>query len=109
MSYSERERREVALRAAAHIQAGLDDIADAAREVEQATGERILSRAPHMSDAARSDLERLLVQVRAADVALAMALEWVGPKDRLGAVLKRMPREAAVELAAKLRAAGLDV
>lgn len=107
--YSEQDRKEIARRAAAVLQAGMDELADAARQVELETGEKVLRRRPSMADATRSDVEVLLAQVEAAAVALKLALAWVGPRDTLGSVLKRMPRAAAVELAAKLRAAGLDV
>lgn len=105
----EDDKREVARRAAAILQCAQDQITEAARQVEAQTGEKLLHRRPPISDAGRGDLERLLVQVRTATEALELALQWVGVRDRLGAVLKRMPRDAAVELAEKLRAAGLDV
>lgn len=105
----EQERKEIARRAAAVLQCSLDVIEETAREVERETGQRVLRRRPQMSDATRRDLEELLAQVRAAEEALTLALQWVGLRDRLGAVLKRMPKEAAAELAEKLRAAGLNV
>lgn len=105
----EEEKREVARRAAAILACSVDALEDAARQVEAETGQRVLRRRPQMSDATRADIEQLLAQVRAAEDALQLALQWVGMRDRLGAVLKTMPRAAAVELAEKLRAAGLNV
>lgn len=103
------EKRQIARRAAAVLACSLDVVEQAALEVERETGQRVLRRRPQMSDASRGDLEELLAQVRAADEALTLALQWVGMRDRLGAVLKRMPKEAAAELAQKLREAGLNV
>jgi hypothetical protein len=105
----EQERREIARRAAAVLACSVDAIEDAAREVERETGHKVLRRRPQMSDATRGDLEELLAQVRAAEEALTLALQWVGLRDRLGSVLKRMPKAASVELAEKLRQAGLNV
>lgn len=105
----DQDRKAVARRAAQMLQAGLDELESVAREVELETGQRVLHRRPSMADATRADLEQLLVQVQLGERALKAALEWVAAKDTLGAVLKRMERTAAFELAEKLRAAGLDV
>jgi hypothetical protein len=109
MSYSDADRREVARRAAQFLAASVADIEDAAREVELATGERILSRRPTLADATRADLELLIVQAESGAKALREALPWVGPRETLGSVVKTLPPHIAFELTVKLRAAGLDV
>lgn len=107
--YSEHDRREIALRAAAVIAASLEEVEQAALEVERATGEKVLRRRPALADATRADLELLVVQAETGAAALRAALMWVGPGVTLGSVVKTLPPHISFELVTKLRAAGLDV
>lgn len=101
-------RRYLAHAAALHIRSAIEDIRDAAREVEAQTGEQILASDPRpITDATRDDLlgakEALSVMV----LAVEHALQWVGPNMTLGMVLKTMPTDAAESLSGALRDAGM--
>jgi hypothetical protein len=107
--FSEAEKREIALRAAAILAASVETVEQAALEVERQTGERILHRRPALADATRQDLELLAAQAEAGAQALREALPWVPSGSTLGRVIKTLPAHLAFELTRKLRAAGLDV
>jgi hypothetical protein len=102
------EERAALVRAAKIAIARADaDTNQAAREVERATGERIMPRYVAIHDAKRADLERALVQFTAAQRAFTLALQWVMPGRNLGSVLKTMPAAAARELEDAFRAIGI--
>ena len=108
MSQITPEERAALVRAAKIAIARADaDASQAAREIERATGERIMPRYVAIHDAKRADLERALVQFTAAQHAFTLALKWVVPGQSFGSVLKVMPAAAARELEDAFRAIGI--
>ena len=102
------ERREIAKRAAVHLQHYLDEITAAADQVEEATGVPIVHRRPHILDARRNELDHLRVQAQAWLLAMSIVDRWMVPDDRraLGDICKVMPSGELTELRRALRLAG---
>lgn len=105
----ESERREIARRAARQLQAGLDDLAAAATEVEEATGQRVLHRRPSILDAQRADIDHITRQATSWLLAVAVVNRWLLPardKRTVGALLKVLPRDEQLKLLGHLHDAG---
>lgn len=106
--YTDAERRAVAERAAALLQASLDGITAAAEDVEQATGVRIVRRRHHVLDARRRDLEALRAQAQAWLLVMAIIDRLMPPGDTrsLGDICKTLPARELAQLRRALRLAG---
>lgn len=97
------ERKSVARAAAAHLQAAVEDLREAAREVEARTGHRVIRPEPiPITDATRADLENAKAALLDMLSAVDESLRWVGPNSTLGRTLKVMPQDAARELTESL-------
>lgn len=100
-------RRLMAASAAQLLQEAVEAARRIGDEVERVTGFRVIApERPGITDARRPDLERMRGQVLAGERALTLALRWVAG-GTLGNVMKTMPPDAADELTAALREAGL--
>jgi len=105
---TEDDRRKVARRAAELLQQSVDGITAAAESIEQATGERIIRRRPHIFDAHRRDLEVLRTQAQAWLTVMTLVDQLLPPGDQrtLGDLVKVLPRDQLTELRHALRLAG---
>lgn len=106
--YEKAERRAIAQRAATLLQASLGELTEAADEVEQATGIRIVHRRPHILDARRQDLEALRMQAQSWLLVMAIVDRLMPPGDTrsLGDICKTLPARELAQLRRALRLAG---
>lgn len=103
-------RRALAAEVAARLGEVIGGVEDTARQLEQATGQRIVARRPQVLDARRGELDRMSRQAREWLAAMEVVDRWLLPRGdqrSLGAVIKVMPADEARLLRVHLAAAGV--